>query len=806
MGKSKIRGKDKNKRIRVEVKEAWFDTESFSTKFKFDPTSSLTKHAQVANFIDKHGEMREYAVAVGFESNDKIKNDDNEKVRCIRNIFNKGMDFFYMQNIETFIKLISDLPYNYKIYANNSAKWDARFFMPRLESCGFNQMPLQDDKEKIEALGEEYQYDPGRLEKILKFYPFKPKENSKLTVTKYLEKAYFKPLPYEYKAQIEKGKKIYNLKLYFPNQNKASSSVKLRWVEIRDSLLQFPASVGKMGKLLAAYFNDPWWSKGVMSYERLKPFKDLDEMEHDQDGNFMEYFKMDVLILYYFRKMMKENILAQGVDKSVLKENTQAAMAMTAWKMDFGEKLLKNAIATGIVKVHTQVHAGREDAKNKGTVYFMRGMKAQTGKTKGVSKRTIIDMLIDKLAPKEWMNDINVFKKLKKGWYAGGLTMVNEDYRALQLMKIMIYDIVSSYPTIMASDELIPIGAPVSEAEGQFHLYELMILKDIDNVDGLPFVRKWKMKSKMEDEFEGIMTAQYLKHLKAGMTIRLSTPEYERFLKYYNGIEGEHFTQKAVFSFKTVKMRDVFGSHVLRWFKMKDEAKEDGNVWLKEFAKIMLNALYGKFGTNREHRAYEFLKDETGEFVYANKDDPESTYFFYIPWAIAITAYARMRLVDGVANQYDKFIYCDTDSIMVKDNFKISHLKVGKKLGEWEPDMDKKCIHVYKFLARRAKQYKGECIKCDKIKIAYAGLKTEVIDPITNQPYYEAISFDDLIYGRQIARQQGIYTAPNGLPTIFENDKDIKPVWDYDPLDEQWNYKKEHMIKNYLESKIKHPN
>ena len=92
--------------------------------------------------------------------------------------------------------------------------------------------------------------------------------------------------------------------------------------------------------------------------------------------------------------------------------------------------------------------------------------------------------------------------------------------------------------------------------------------------------------------------------------------------------------------------------------------KEVGKGAKRSTAKLCLNSLYGKFGTNpqREERLVQF---EDGIFSTTNKDEDGNLLEYlsesiYLPMASFITSYAREVLLNAANNVYDRFLYCDT--------------------------------------------------------------------------------------------------------------------------------------------------
>ena len=144
--------------------------------------------------------------------------------------------------------------------------------------------------------------------------------------------------------------------------------------------------------------------------------------------------------------------------------------------------------------------------------------------------------------------------------------------------------------------------------------------------------------------------------------------------------------------------RPVFKSFVETFYALRQVAKKSGDAAMSELCKLLMNALYGKFGMRIErstlvwHRlgdpppaknARPLTGDPDGEGVWEVPRLVEAPYV--IPQIAAkVTSESRIRLFLGmmsVLDQGGKVLYCDTDSIMC-ENAKV--LPEGDLLGEWK--------------------------------------------------------------------------------------------------------------------------
>ncbi len=106
-----------------------------------------------------------------------------------------------------------------------------------------------------------------------------------------------------------------------------------------------------------------------------------------------------------------------------------------------------------------------------------------------------------------------------------------------------------------------------------------------------------------------------------------------------------------------------------------------GTILKNQNLEYMLNSLTGKFGTRIESKT-KLFKYEKDEPLYCEYKK-EHRKGVYLPFVIFITAYARKTLCEVIHNNYNNFIYCDTDSIHLTDITNIK-IKEGTELGEWK--------------------------------------------------------------------------------------------------------------------------
>lgn len=230
--------------------------------------------------------------------------------------------------------------------------------------------------------------------------------------------------------------------------------------------------------------------------------------------------------------------------------------------------------------------------------------------------------------------------------YRGGRSQVNPIYENVILNNVRRYDVNSMYPYVMHDMEL-PYGYPKkinSRGMYKFELYKIHTTFSLKE-GHLPTLLK---KNGIFGE------SSYYETCKEVETLYISNIDFELFERHYN-IHTIIFEE--MWGFNTCNF--IFTKYIDKWYKVKNE-----NTGAKKvIAKLMLNSLYGKFGSNFLGKSKIPYLDENGVLSF-NTTEEKKMRKYYLPMAIAITSYAHKILDDAiVATGYDKFVYCDTDSV-----------------------------------------------------------------------------------------------------------------------------------------------
>jgi hypothetical protein len=152
---------------------------------------------------------------------------------------------------------------------------------------------------------------------------------------------------------------------------------------------------------------------------------------------------------------------------------------------------------------------------------------------------------------------------------------------------------------------------------------------------------------------------------------------------------------------------DIFSDYVDTLYKFRSKDSPDWELSLDRMAKIALNSLYGKFGS-QEVRETIHIRPSFDDMVnkqmqqmpssvsvdcYIERTIKHSAYM--LPQISAwITALGRCKLAEGLLRQESEAYYCDTDSIYTP-----REMDCGPNLGEWKDEYNSDPIIYAYFLS-----------------------------------------------------------------------------------------------------------
>lgn len=334
-----------------------------------------------------------------------------------------------------------------------------------------------------------------------------------------------------------------------------------------------------------------------------------------------------------------------------------------------------------------------------------------------------------RLFPKLSMEEDELVRRSYKGGYA----YVNPRYQGKDIEKGVVYDKNSMYPWVMVTFPL-PYGEGIPftgkyEEDKEYNLYVQEIIVNFElKSNGIPMI-----------QFKNSGNYNPTKYVETtngnDEKLVITNIDLELFIKNYNIINIEYIK-----GYKYKSSSALFKKYVKYWYERKSKAAKEGNLSLKFVCKLMLNSLYGKFGTRPSGRSKLPFYDEGVKYLTSELEERESVY---IPIAAFITAYARSELLQRITENYERFLYCDTDSLHLLGD-KVPNLEIDKyKLGYWDHELT---FERARFL--NAKRYIEE--SGGKLKVTCAGMPSNCHKSVTWENFKIGTKYSGKLTARQI--------------------------------------------------------
>ena len=390
---------------------------------------------------------------------------------------------------------------------------------------------------------------------------------------------------------------------------------------------------------------------------------------------------------------------------------------------------------------------------------FQYGLKKMTiGACALDSYKKFVKGNFDKWFPKSFYHN-----EMKTG-YRGGWTYANPKTTHKIIEGGLILDVNSMYPSILRN-EVMPYGDPI--IVDRTH--------DPNNCDPdvkmLPGTHLWVAKCFLyfdikENHLPSIQlkmnpyyaSAEYQEH-KAPDDVEpmiITSVDYEIIRQQYD-ISVQWWW---VAYFKGQK--GMFTKFIDHWYEMKVQAGKDGNKSLRQIAKLILNNIYGKFGTKPQGRLKQPYLKEDGSLGFHTLGWSEKPPI-YLPVAMFTTAYGRKKIISTAQALYDRFLYSDTDSIHIS----------GFELPTDILEIDKHKLGAFDYEAKiiRGKYCHAKCYIEHIIPEGSTKIKRNVvIAGLPSRNHYQ-VTIKNIDAGIVIKNKLTIKHVPGGQllePTTFE--------------------------------------
>lgn len=318
--------------------------------------------------------------------------------------------------------------------------------------------------------------------------------------------------------------------------------------------------------------------------------------------------------------------------------------------------------------------------------------------------------------------------------YKGGYTYVNDKFKSKDIGQGIVLDVNSLYPSVMYSCPM-PYGEPVFfrgkyQKDKHYPLY-IQCFKCC-------FELKPNYIPTVQIKGGIFVETEYLKDSgHEPVTLCMTSVDFEIFKTHYN-----YWDEEYIGGWKFMSYTGFFHNYIDKWIKIKNEATISGNTGMRTIAKLMLNSLYGKFATNPVAKSkWPYYENGIVKFSYS---PPENRETLYIPVGTFITAWARYKTITGAQSVYERFLYCDTDSLHligteIPKNLEIDNIKIGA----WKHE----CTFTRaRFL--RAKTYIEEIN--GNLKVTCAGLPQKCHDQVTWENFHEGKEYLGKLMPKQV--------------------------------------------------------
>ena len=241
--------------------------------------------------------------------------------------------------------------------------------------------------------------------------------------------------------------------------------------------------------------------------------------------------------------------------------------------------------------------------------------------------------------------------------YKGGFTYLNPIYKSVDLGEGLVLDVNSLYPSVM-HDRPLPYGEPIFfegkyKEDKLYNLYVQMLTCQFELKENhIPTIQIKKNLMFVPTEY--LTSSGYEE-----VTLCLTSVDLELFLEHY---EVYNITYHSGWKFKSTT--GLFTEYIDKWTSVKIEATRTKNKAMRSLAKLMLNALYGKFALNPiVCSKIPYYDDGIVKFMTGQKEERKP---LYIPVGTFVTAWARYKTITSAQKVYDKFVYADTDSLHLR--------------------------------------------------------------------------------------------------------------------------------------------
>lgn len=311
--------------------------------------------------------------------------------------------------------------------------------------------------------------------------------------------------------------------------------------------------------------------------------------------------------------------------------------------------------------------------------------------------------------------------------YKGGFTYCDPRRQGQDIGAGIVLDVNSLYPSVMYYQRL-PYGEGIFfegkyEPDKLYNLYVQMFTCQFELKENyIPTIQ-------LKNNLSFMPTAYLSSSEDEEVTMCLTSVDLELFFEHYHVY---NITWHSGWKFKSTT--GLFKEYIDKWNAVKMESTLNGNKSMRTLAKLMLNALYGKFALNPNVQS-KIPYYDNGIIKYA-LGEKETRNPIYIPVGTFITAWARHKTITSAQKVYDRFLYADTDSLHLIGTEIPKGLEIDPvKLGAWK--------HESTFTRARFVRQKTYIEEIDgELNITCAGMPSRCYKHVTWDNFIAGSSFE----------------------------------------------------------------
>lgn len=311
--------------------------------------------------------------------------------------------------------------------------------------------------------------------------------------------------------------------------------------------------------------------------------------------------------------------------------------------------------------------------------------------------------------------------------YKGGFTYCDPRRQGQDVGEGIVLDVNSLYPAVMY-DRPLPYGEGIFfegkyEPDKLYNLYVQMFTCQFELKENyIPTIQ-------LKNNLSFMPTAYLSSSEDEEVTMCLTSVDLDLFFEHYHVY---NITYHSGWKFKSTT--GLFKEYIDKWNAVKMESTLNGNKAMRTLAKLMLNALYGKFALNPNVQS-KIPYYDNGIIKYT-LGEKETRNPIYIPVGTFITAWARHKTITSAQKVYDRFLYADTDSLHLIGTEIPKGLEVDPvKLGAWK--------HESTFTRARFVRQKTYIEEIDgELNITCAGMPSRCYKNVTWNNFIAGSSFE----------------------------------------------------------------